>query len=78
MIFPKLNQGSICSPADLETTDHYRMIWGEAVLNGNTDGQADKIGVNNKEMKNRREITAEFLFFELSAVGFLGLAFHAF
>lgn len=58
----------------LETTDHYRMIWGEAVLNGNVDGQADVIGANNKEMKNRREITAEFLFFELSAVGFLGLA----
>lgn len=58
----------------LETTDHYRMIWGEAVLNGKMDGQADVIGANNKEMKNRREITAEFLFFELSAVGFLGLA----
>lgn len=58
----------------LETTDHYRMIWGESVLHGNLDGQADRIGINNKEMKNRREITAEFLFFELSAVGFLGLA----
>ena len=58
----------------LETTDHYRIIWGEAVLQGNTDGQADMIGTNDKEMKNRREITAEFLFFELSAVGFLGLA----
>ena len=58
----------------LETTDHYRMIWGEAVLNGNVSGLADVIGTNNKEMKNRREITAEFLFFELSAVGFLGLA----
>lgn len=58
----------------LETTDHYRMIWGEAVLHGNVEGQADMIGTNTKEMKNRREITAEFLFFELSAVGFLGLA----
>lgn len=58
----------------LETTDHYRMTWGEAVLNGNMDGQASVIGTNNKEMKSRREITAEFLFFELSAVGFLGLA----
>lgn len=58
----------------LETTDHYRMIWGEAILNGNIEGQAEVIGDNNKEMKNRREITAEFLFFELSAVGFLGLA----
>ena len=32
------------------------------------------IGKDSKEMKNRREITAEFLFFELAAVGFLGLA----
>lgn len=32
------------------------------------------IGNDGKEMKNRREITAEFLFFELAAVGFLGLA----
>ncbi len=57
-----------------DVTDHYRSIWGETVLAGNTDGQARLIGTNNKEMKNRREITAEFLFFELSAVGFLGLA----
>lgn len=58
----------------LETTDHYRMLWGEAVLHGDMDSQADIVGTNSKEMKNRREITAEFLFFELSAVGFLGLA----
>lgn len=58
----------------LETADYYRMIWGEAVLNGTADGQAEVIGADNKEMKSRREITAEFLFFELSAVGFLGLA----
>lgn len=58
----------------METTDHYRMAWGEAVLHGTVGGRADRIGANNKEMKNRREITAEFLFFELSAVGFLGLA----
>lgn len=58
----------------IETIDHCRMTWGEAVLRGNMSGRADTIGTNNKEMKNRREITAEFLFFELSAVGFLGLA----
>lgn len=58
----------------METTDHYRMAWGEAVLHGNIDGRAERIGSDNKEMKNRREITAEFLFFELTAVGFLGLA----
>lgn len=57
-----------------DTADHYRMIWAEAVLGGKPKGQAEEIGTNNKEMKNRREITAEFLFFELSAVGFLGLA----
>lgn len=58
----------------METTDHYRMAWGEAILHGNVDGQAERIGANTREMKNRREITAEFLFFELTAVGFLGLA----
>lgn len=56
------------------TADHYRTIWAQAVLEGNTEGQAEVIGSNSREMKNRREITAEFLFFELSAVGFLGLA----
>lgn len=58
----------------IETMDHYREAWAKAVLTGETGGQAEIIGENTKEMKNRREITAEFLFFELSAVGFLGLA----
>ena len=35
---------------------------------------AARIGTDDREMKGRREITAEFLFFELAAVGFLGLA----
>lgn len=60
--------------AGVETVDHYRMIWAEAVLAGKPAGQAEVIGTNSKEMKSRREITAEFLFFELAAVGFLGLA----
>ncbi|MDE7018943.1 MAG: ABC transporter permease [Lachnospiraceae bacterium] len=58
----------------MATTDHYRKLWAEAVLNSRIDNQSEIIGTNTKEMKNRREITAEFLFFELSAVGFLGLA----
>ncbi len=58
----------------LETADHYRMLWGESVLRTTAGRHAEVIGTNNKELKNRREITAEFLFFELSAVGFLGLA----
>lgn len=58
----------------IETTDHYRAIWAEAVLNGIKEEEAEIIGMYNKEEKSRREITTEFLFFELSAVGFLGLA----
>ena len=58
----------------IDTMDHYRTIWAKAVLSGNIKGQAEMIGTNSRSMKNRREITAEFLFFELSAVGFLGLA----
>jgi len=58
----------------IDTMDHYRTIWAKAVLSGNIKDQAEMIGTNSRKMKNRREITAEFLFFELSAVGFLGLA----
>lgn len=58
----------------IDTMDHYRALWAGTVLRGNVDGQAEVIGTNSREMKNRREITAEFLFFELAAVGFLGLA----
>lgn len=54
--------------------DNYREMWGEAVLEGITEGEAEIAGLYNREEKSRREITAEFLFFELSAVGFLGLA----
>ena len=43
-------------------------------LSSGNSRKAKIIGPNDKEMKNRREITAEFLFFELAAVGFLGLA----
>ena len=32
----------------LKTADHYRMIWGGAVLNGDMDGQAAVIGINDK------------------------------
>ena len=58
----------------LDTMDNYRALWAEAVLSGETKEQAEIIGMYNKEQKSRREITAEFLFFEISAVGFLGLA----
>ncbi len=57
-----------------EKTDHYREIWGKAVLTGIENTKTKTVGLYDKEEKSRREITAEFLFFELSAVGFLGLA----
>lgn len=59
----------------LNTTDNYRENWAKSILkNDNLNSEPKIVGLNSKEMKNRREITAEFLFFELSAVGFLGLA----
>ncbi|MDE5696952.1 MAG: ABC transporter permease [Lachnospiraceae bacterium] len=57
------------------TADHYRGLWGRAVLTGlEAEEETEIVGAYDKEQKSRREITAEFLFFELSAVGFLGLA----
>lgn len=58
----------------IETTDNYRAAWAVSALDNKNSPHAEIIGNNNKEMKSRREITAEFLFFELIAVGFLGLA----
>ncbi len=66
--------GLLMISSGLSTLDNYRMSWGNAVLQGNMNGQAESIGTNNKNLKSRREISTEFLFFELSAVGFLGIA----
>lgn len=57
-----------------DSTDHYRAAYANALLSAEVHGRAEIIGQDDKEMKNRREITCEFLFFELAAVGFLGLA----
>lgn len=57
-----------------DTVDYCRTLWAMTALSGNTDNHAEVTGTNSREQKNRREITAEFLFFELSAIGFLGLA----
>lgn len=58
----------------IRSTDQYRAAYALSLLSSSTSVKAEIIGENNKEMKNRREITCEFLFFELAAVGFLGLA----
>ncbi|GAB6086715.1 ABC transporter permease [Alkaliphilus crotonatoxidans] len=58
----------------ITSTDRYRAAYGLSLLSPESSYTAEIIGTNDKEMKNRREITCEFLFFELTAVGFLGLA----
>ncbi len=57
-----------------DKTDNYRAAYALSALSSDGSSHAELIGKNDREMKNRREITSEFLFFELSAVGFLGLA----
>lgn len=59
---------NICS------VDHYRAAYAFSLLSPANSVAAERIGADSKEMKSRREITCEFLFFELAAVGFLGLA----
>lgn len=54
--------------------DHYRAAYARSLISNTSGNRAVVIGTNNKEMKNRREITSEFLFFELASVGFLGVA----
>lgn len=58
----------------VETMDNHRAAYAASMLSSGGSSKAVKIGRDNKEMKNRREITCEVLFFELAAVGFLGLA----
>ncbi|MBO0452107.1 ABC transporter permease [Candidatus Enterococcus murrayae] len=54
--------------------DTIRAAYALALLTDEKPPAVQEIGRNNKDMKNRREITSEFLFFELAAVGFLGIA----
>lgn len=57
-----------------ESIDNYRIAYAISALSMKESKQAEIIGQNDKEMRNRREMAAEVLFFELAAVGFLGLA----
>lgn len=60
----------------IDTIDNLRASYAVSRLLS-TDADASPaavIGENDRESRSRREITAEFLFFELAAVGFLGLA----
>ncbi len=67
---PKISMVS----SGISSTDQYRATYALSLLSSSNHSTAEVIGIDNKEMKSRREITCEFLFFELAAVGFLGLA----
>lgn len=54
--------------------DQLRAAYALSLLSPSNTTKAEVIGNYSKEMKNRKEITCEVLFFELTAVGFLGLA----
>lgn len=64
----------IIASCGISRLDEMRHSYALSKLSSGNSRKAKIIGPNGKEMKNRREITAEFLFFELAAVGFLGLA----
>lgn len=60
--------------SNIKSTDRYRAAYAFSLLSPAQPGEAERIGKDSRVMKSRREITCEFLFFELAAVGFLGLA----
>lgn len=64
----------LMTSSGVESTDRYRGDYALSLLSSDDGNMAEIVGENNREMKNRKEITSEFLFFELTAVGFLGLA----
>ena len=66
--------GIIMASCGIDRLDQLRHSYAVSKLSSGNSRKAQIIGPNDKDMKSRREITAEFLFFELAAVGFLGLA----
>lgn len=54
--------------------DRLRASYALSLLAGEEGSKARAVGTDGRELKLRREIVCEFLFFELTAVGFLGIA----
>lgn len=54
--------------------DRIRASYALSLLPGEEGREAQAVGTDSRELKLRREIVCEFLFFELTAVGFLGIA----
>lgn len=57
-----------------ENSDRHRIDYALSLLQPPGNYSAEVIGSNTPEQKARKEITCELLFFEISAVGFLGIA----
>ena len=60
--------------AGAEHIDHHRIDYALSLLRTTNDYSPEILGINSPEQKARKEITCELLFFELAAVGFLGIA----
>ena len=57
-----------------EHVDRHRADYALSLLRPSTSSAPEVLGTNTPEQKARKEITCELLFFELAAVGFLGIA----
>ena len=57
-----------------EHIDHHRADYALSLLEPSVSLPPEVLGTNTPEQKARKEITCELLFFELAAVGFLGIA----
>ena len=60
--------------AGAEHVDRHRADYALSLLQPAANSTPQIIGTNTPEQKARKEITCELLFFELAAVGFLGIA----
>lgn len=60
--------------AGSELVDRHRADYALSLLRPSANSTPEIIGTNTPEQKARKEITCELLFFELAAVGFLGIA----
>ena len=57
-----------------EHVDRHRVDYALSLLRPSASPAPEVLGTNTPEQKARKEITCELLFFELAAVGFLGIA----
>ena len=57
-----------------EHVDRHRADYALSLLRPSVSRTSEVLGTNTPEQKARKEITCELLFFELAAVGFLGIA----